>query len=205
MTMEKDANYFAVGIFVSLSLMALVGFLIWLAGFHSTGHYDRYTVYFTDPVSGLNVDAPVNYKGVEVGKILAMRLSADRSDLIKVDIEVKDSTPVRAETLAKVELSGITGQSSIELATETTDTTPPRQIPGEQYPVLKGTGSPLADFFDNLPKIGNHVQTTLSAVDALSQGSTKMVDSIRALAEKLKEDPSQILHAPSNKGVEIPK
>ena len=47
--MEKEANYFTVGVFVSVTLLALVGFSIWLAGVHDLGHHDRYTVYFTDP------------------------------------------------------------------------------------------------------------------------------------------------------------
>jgi len=65
--MEKEANYFTVGVFVSVTLLALVGFSIWLAGVHDFGHHDRYTVYFTEPVSGLNDESVVKYKGVEVG------------------------------------------------------------------------------------------------------------------------------------------
>jgi len=59
--MEKNANYFTVGLFVSISLLALVGFIIWLAGAHHFGRYDRYTIYFTDPISGLSEDATVRY------------------------------------------------------------------------------------------------------------------------------------------------
>ena len=203
--MEKDANYFVVGLFVSLCVVGLVGFLIWLAGAHHTGHYNRYTVYFTDPVSGLSKEGMVKYKGVEVGKILGMRLTPERNDLIKVDIEVKDNTPVRAGTQAKIAYEGIAGQSSIDLATENGDTAPPRQVPDEKYPVLKGSGSPFSHFVDDLPKISSNLQTTLTSVGEFSKGSTKMVESIRDLADKLKEDPSQILHGPSHKGVEIPK
>jgi phospholipid/cholesterol/gamma-HCH transport system substrate-binding protein len=204
MTMEKDANYFAVGLFVSLALVGLVGFLIWLAGTHGSG-YNRYTIYFTDSVSGIDEDSVVKYKGVEVGKILATRLSAEHPDLVKVDVEVKDSTPVTAGTQAKIELQGITGQSSIELATDNSNTAAPRRISDEKYPVLKGSGSALSKFFDDLPKIGSQLQTTLTGLDEFSRGGAKMVDSVRDLADKLKEDPSQVLHGPSHKGVEIPK
>jgi phospholipid/cholesterol/gamma-HCH transport system substrate-binding protein len=203
--MEKEANYFVVGLFVSLSLLALVGFLIWLAGVHTSGHYARYTVYFTDPVSGLNDEANVKYKGVEVGKILGMRLTPDRSDLVKVDIEVKEDTPVRAGTLAKVELQGITGQSYIELVTERGDSAPPAHMDDEKYPVLKGRGSALVKFFNDMPEITRKFEAALSSIDEFSRSSTKTVDSIRGLTDKLKEDPSQVLYPPSHKGVEIPK
>src|SRR4030095_1245045 len=108
--MEKNANYFFVGIFVSLALLALVGFTIWLMGAGDFARYQRYTVYFTEPVSGLVHEAVVKYKGVEVGRILGLRLAPERTDLVKVDIEVKEGTPIRAGTTAGIELQGITGQ-----------------------------------------------------------------------------------------------
>jgi phospholipid/cholesterol/gamma-HCH transport system substrate-binding protein len=203
--MEKDANYFAVGLFVSIALLVLVGFLIWLMGVHTSGRYDRYTVYFKDPVSGLTDKGVVRYMGVDVGKVVALRLTDDHPEIVKVDIEVKEKTPVAGGTEAKIAMQGITGTSSIELSTDRNDKTKPKIIAGEKYPVLEGKGSALSKFFDGLPQVGNQLQTTLSSIDEFSRGSTKMVESIRDLADKLKEDPSQIIHGPNHKGVEIPK
>jgi len=203
--MEKNANYFIVGVFVSVSLMALVGFSIWLAGVHDLSPHERYTIYFTDPVSGLNEEATVKYKGVEVGKILGLRLTPERSDLVKVDIEIKQETPVRAGTVANVETQGITGQSYIELATASTDKDPPTRVADEKYLVLKGTGSKLDKVLNELPNVSRQFETTLSAIDDLSKQGSRTAGSIRGLADKLKDDPSQILSPPTRKGVEIPK
>ena len=203
--MEKDANYFAVGIFVSTSLLLLTGFLIWLMGMHSTQPYDSYTIYFTDPVSGLSDDAVVKYKGVEVGKIVTIGIAPGRSDLIKVDISVKEETPIRSGTTANIEIQGITGMSYIELATETGDKNPPPRIEGEKYPVLQGKGNQLNRFFDDLPKISKELLETMAGIKDLSHESVKTVQSFRALSDKIKENPSQILFPPSNKGVVIPK
>jgi phospholipid/cholesterol/gamma-HCH transport system substrate-binding protein len=203
--MEKDAKYFVAGLFVSLTLLALVVFVIWLAGIHRTGDYVRYTIYFTDPVSGLNKEGSVRYNGVEVGKILAMRLATNRSDLVKVDIEVEESTPIHGKTTAKIAMQGITGLNYIELSTEVTDKTSLPRLPDEKYPVLKGTGNMLSTFLDELPKMSQQFLETLAAIDELSKGSAKTVESIRALTDKLKEDPSQVVYPPSRKGVEIPK
>ncbi len=95
--MERTANYFTVGVFVSVAMLALVGFLIWLIGAQDFGRYVRYTVYFTDPVSGLADDAVVKYKGVDVGRILGMRLAPEGTDLVKIDIEVREGTPCSAK------------------------------------------------------------------------------------------------------------
>jgi phospholipid/cholesterol/gamma-HCH transport system substrate-binding protein len=203
--METEGRYFTVGIFVSLCLLAMVGFVIWLAGVHRTGQYDRYTIYFTDPVSGLDSEATVKYKGVEVGKVLDLRLTPERNDLIKVDIEVKNAAPVHAQTKAQIALQGVTGQNYIELTTEAGDTQPPQRLPGERYPVLKGSGSETGKFMDNLPRLSQQFTTTLLSLDEMAHGGANMADSIRTLADKLKEDPSQILRSPPNKGVEIPK
>ena len=200
--MEKDANYFFVGIFVSLAFLALVGFTIWLMGAGDFTRYQRYTIYFTDPVSGLVNEAVVKYHGVEVGRIVGMRLAPDCNDLIKVDIDVKEGTPIRAGTSAAIELQGITGQSYVELTTPNEDMEPPRLVAGEPYPVLEGKGSELRAFLDELPKLAMSIQTALGSVEQFAQQGAKMADSIdhfskegtktagsiRALAEDLKGD-----------------
>ena len=203
--MERNASYFLVGLFVSISILAILGFAIWLAGYHGSRNYERYTIYFTDPVSGLDEEAAVKYKGIQVGKILAMRLSASRSELIKVDIEVDKGTPIRAGTTAKIEVQGVTGPNYIELDTSTTDTGPAPRMPDEKYPILKGSGSQLSKFIADVPNVTKQFLTTLSAINEVSRETAKMMESVGAFAGKLNDDPSQILHPPSQKGVEIPK
>jgi phospholipid/cholesterol/gamma-HCH transport system substrate-binding protein len=205
MTMEKDAKYFTVGVFVSVTILALVGFSIWLAGVHDFDRHERYTIFFTDPVSGLDQQATVKYKGVEVGRILGLRLSPDRNDLVKVDVEVREETPVRDKTVATLAIQGVTGQSYIDLATPNNDENPPPRVDGEKYPVVKGQGSQLDKFLGTVPQLSNRFQSTLSAIDDFSKETGKMADSIRGLADKLKEDPSQIITPPARKGVEVPK
>jgi phospholipid/cholesterol/gamma-HCH transport system substrate-binding protein len=203
--MEKEANYFTVGIFVTATFLALVGFCIWLMGVGEIGSTERYTVFFTDSVSGLTEEAPVKYKGVDVGKVADLRLSPEHPDTVKVDIEVADDTPVKADTTAAIAIQGITGASYIELATPEGDAGPPQRVAGEQYPVLKGTGSQIGKFFDTLPGVTKDFSTTLSAIGEFSKEGQRMTESIKALADSLKQDPSQILTGPTNKGVEIPK
>jgi phospholipid/cholesterol/gamma-HCH transport system substrate-binding protein len=203
--MEKDAHYLRVGVFVSVSLLLLGGFIIWLMGSHGFEHYDRYTVYFTDPVTGLNDDGVVKYKGVDVGKIVHIRISPEKANLVKVDVEVKGGTPVRAETKAEIQMQGVTGQSYIELSTESLDGKPPPNMPDERYPVLQGSGSQFAKFLDDMPALSKQLITSLGAISDFSRSGAKTADSIRALTDQLKEDPSQIIKGPSNKGVVIPK
>lgn len=298
--MEKDAKYFIVGIFVSLCLAGFLAFIIWMAGNHDSHNYQHYTVYFTDSVSGLKEGATVSYKGVDVGKVTNIRLAPDRKDLIKADIEVANTTPVRAKTNASLAVLGVTGLVYMELTTDDNDTQPVPTIPGETYPVLQGNGTQLAKLFQDIPAITqqvlemakkinklmddknmgsldatlNNVQqmtqsmnellskenvanvsTTLSnfsqssetlndvaqrfnktaneidktvasinrivtknednvnrfsqdglnQITSMTREAQKTAQSIRRAADKLTQDPSQILYKPSNKGVEIAK
>lgn len=155
--MEKNSRYFIVGLFVTLSLIALTIFIIWLAGTHDARNYARYTIYFTDPVSGLKNSAIVQYRGVDVGRVRDVRLSPNRNDLIRVDIEVDDTTPIFQSTQASLAQQGFTGIVYIELSTDEGDQTPPRQVEGERYAVIAGRGTQLSKLFQDVPQISKKI------------------------------------------------
>ncbi len=165
--MERNAHYFIVGLFVSACLAGGIAFLIWLAGTHDTRHYDRYTIYFTDAVTGLNQGANVQYKGVQVGKVLKIRISGERNDLIKVDIEVSENTPVRSGTTASLATLGVTGLVFIQLTTEPGDQAPPKRLPEERYPVLEGSGTQLSKLFEDIPSINKQVLDITTKLNSL--------------------------------------
>lgn len=165
--MEKDAKYFIVGVFVSLSLILMLGFLIWIVGANNPHNYVRYTVYFTDSVSGLKEGATVLYKGVDVGKVENIRLSAERKDLIKTDIQVEENTPIRAKTKASLAVLGVTGLVFLELRTEDNDTQPVPRLQGEPYPVLQGSGTQLAKLFQDIPAITQQVLEMTKKINQL--------------------------------------
>jgi phospholipid/cholesterol/gamma-HCH transport system substrate-binding protein len=183
--MEKDAHYFTIGLFVTAMIVALVGFTIWLAGDHGQEKGNFYTVYFTDPVAGVSEGTDVTYRGMPVGKVLDIRLDPDKSDLIKVDIEVKKDTPVRAHTKAELVVQGITGLLHLDLSTEPDDRGEPERIEGEKYPVLHGRPSQISRILDGISKL-------------TTQGSAAAA-SVNQLATQLKKNPSQIIFGVKDK------
>jgi len=194
--MEKDAKYFIVGVFVSLGIVAMISFTIWMAGSSGSENYERFTVYFTDPVSGLNEGASVQYKGVQVGKVLDIRLAPERKDLIKVDIEVEENTPIRAGTQAKLALLGITGMVYMELTTEPTDTEPVRFVAGERYPVIQGSGTQLAKLFEDIPQITEQVMEISEKLNGLlNEENMASLDATLINIEKITRDMNGLLNA----------
>lgn len=186
--MEKNSHYFIVGLFVSVTLLAFTLFVIWLAGTHDSRNYKRYTIQFKDPVSGLKNSAAVLYRGVDVGRVMDVEIAAGRNDLIKVDIEVDENTPISRSTEASLAQQGMTGIVYIELTTDEGDKSEPFRIEGERYPVIGGRGTQLSKLFQDIPKISAQVLELSEKLNsvfneesiAALQGTLKNVESLSA-------------------------
>src|SRR5215469_8146981 len=65
----------AIGIFVFGGLLISVAAIGYVASGRLFSHATRYVCYFTGSVNGLKVGAAVKFKGVELGRVVAVRLS----------------------------------------------------------------------------------------------------------------------------------
>lgn len=155
--MEKQSRYVIIGLFVSASLLALTMFIIWLAGTYDSRNYERYTIHFRDPVSGLKNSAIVQYRGVDVGRVTDVRIAPGNNGLVKVDIEVDSTTPIYRSTEASLAQQGMTGIVYIDLSTQEGDREPPVVSDGERYPVIHGRGTQLSRLFQDVPKISQQI------------------------------------------------
>jgi phospholipid/cholesterol/gamma-HCH transport system substrate-binding protein len=113
---NSKTNYTVVGAFVLGSLALIVFFVIWLLQPTNEQQMQRYRIEFGESVSGLNVDSPVKFRGVTVGKVRSIRISPKNVEKIEVIIEVLKSTPIKVDTVAKLKAQGITGLSYIDLS-----------------------------------------------------------------------------------------
>lgn len=194
--MEKDAKYFIVGLFVTLSMVMTVAFVIWIAGAHDTRATKRYTVHFTDPINGLKVGGIVQYKGVEVGKVTDIRLAPERNDLIRVNIEVAAETPVYAQTQATLAMMGVTGIVYMDMKTDVADAVPVRELAGEEYPVIQGNGTNLAKILADVPEISKQVlEITKKLNSLLDQPNMDSLNLILSNIESLTKDMNGLLSA----------
>jgi len=114
--MDTKVNYTLVGVFVFSFGLLLVGFLLWMAKFgFEEKKYDQYTILVQESVSGLNVESPVKFRGVEVGNVTTIKIDPQNSEVILVDIDVEPNTPIKQDSVAVLTAQGITGLSYIEL------------------------------------------------------------------------------------------
>ncbi len=113
--METNNNYFLVGLFVLVTLLAGAGFSIWMAGRGDKADYTTYRIRFAESVSGLPVGGAVKFRGVDVGKVDEILIDPVDTRLIRVRIRVLKTTPIKTDTKASLKLQGITGAVYIEL------------------------------------------------------------------------------------------
>jgi phospholipid/cholesterol/gamma-HCH transport system substrate-binding protein len=170
--MERNANYFLVGLVVLGALAGIIVFLTWILSGLGRGEMTRYSILFNDSVSGLNINSAVEYQGVRVGKVIAIALDADRPREVRVDIEVKEETPITQSTKVELGLQGITGLSRIELQTTNSKGAPPEKREGFPYPVLKGDGRQITKLFEEMPRIAANISRITERINLMLTDET---------------------------------
>lgn len=160
--MEREANYTAVGAFVLLVTTMAGLFVYWYAGSNDARDYIRYEVYFEGSVSGLNRGSTVRYLGVEVGKVVAIRIDKRANDRVQVIADIDSHTPISKTTLASLSLQGITGLLYIDLLADTASKRRMDPVPSEQYPVIDSVRSSFDQFLASLPDLVGRASAVLS-------------------------------------------
>lgn len=143
--MEAKVNFVVVGVFVIALSTALIAGVLWLSsGKYYRKNYDIYQTYMSESVSGLNLDSPVKYRGVDVGRIRKVALAPGNVEQVEVTLEIDHGTPIKEDTVAVLQTQGLTGIAFVELTGGHRDSPPLKARPGEAYPVIKSGPSLMA-------------------------------------------------------------
>lgn len=182
--METKVNYALVGAFVVVLGSVLVAGLLWLASggaFQKT--LDLYQAIEDESVAGLNLNAPVKYNGVDVGKVRRIDLDPGNPARVILLFAIERGTPIKADTVAVLKTQGLTGIAYVELSG---GSGPPLSIlPGNDYPVIR-TKPSLSARLENvmtavlskLDSTSNHINALLSA-DNLAAVQSALTDIAR--------------------------
>jgi len=121
--MESRAYAFITGLFVIGLIAGIVAWANWLA--QEPEDRKPYRIIATTPVSGLNAQAQVRYRGMSVGRVSTIRLDPADRHRILIDIEVNSEIPVTKGTYAQLAMEGITGIAYVHLLDDSRETAPP--------------------------------------------------------------------------------
>lgn len=111
--MENRAHALAAGLFVLIFGAALIVAGMWFG--KDEARREVYLITTKQSVAGLKPEAPVRYRGVEVGRVESIRIEPGASGRILIRIGVDANTPVTAGTYAQLGYQGVTGLAYVSL------------------------------------------------------------------------------------------
>jgi len=196
--MEARVSYSLVGLFVLLLGAAVPVAGIWLAGgVGERAERERYVVYLTESASGLHRDAQVTYRGVEVGRVVDIRIARGRANQVRLLVAVDPGTPVREGTTATLQVRGLTGGAYLDLSGGEPQAAPLEPEPGTPYPeipyresLLGQLDTLLREGMASLEGIAARLGTVLSEDNA--RALNRLLRSGAELAEGLEADREQL-------------
>jgi phospholipid/cholesterol/gamma-HCH transport system substrate-binding protein len=197
--MANKALYLRVGVLLAVGIIMAIGLVLFLSRDLVRNGW-KFESYFSESVQGLDVGAPVKYRGVTLGQVTDIALvsaaypesMANQADssyqlvVVRYTVDPKKTgsvaTPARAVEIglrARLASQGLTGLAYIEL-----DFVNPRQFPAETVP-----WTPSGDVIPSMPSTFAQVQDAaqallakLQAVDLvrLTTGLQTLLDDVHA-------------------------
>ncbi len=161
--MARNQNWKA-GLFIIASTLLLVLAIALIAGLHMGPPQNRYTILFSESVSGLEAGAAVKYRGVDVGTVDAIRIPKEDITKVEVAVSIGEKELIRSDTKAVLGTVGITGIKYIDLRTGSTES-----------PILP-PGSIIPSETSLLETLGSTAQTAAEKVDILLENMLYMTD-----------------------------
>lgn len=182
--MENGINTKARFMFLVFLLIAISAGSAWY--FISESHYATYQIDTQESVSGLIADAPVEFHGVDVGKVKSIRLLNPRSVSIVVSID-KDA-PVTSASVATITSRGLatrgfTGYAYISLEDVGSDSRPLTTRPGAPYPIIPTAPSKVMTLDTTLNQVKDNFQVVTDLLATILDTTT--VASLKQSAESL--------------------
>ena len=141
--MEPRVNFTLVGLFVLVLIAVLGGVVLWLGEGDYRKVYDRYYAFLDESVSGLSVNSPVKYRGVEVGRVKEIALNPDNPEQVRLTLDIARGTPLKEDTLAVLDSQGLTGLAIVNLTGGSRGSPPLAAKPDHEYPEIKSGPSLL--------------------------------------------------------------
>lgn len=183
--METNVNYTIVGTFVILLLSACILTIIWLSSGFRFAEFTTYELFMQESVTGLNIDSPVEYNGVNVGSVKSIELDKKNPHLVQVFLDIKTNTPITVGTVATLATRGVTGITYIALKDKSIDMTPLTRHHGEKYPVIQTAPSIFTRLDTALTRLSDNIQKVADSVEELL--NQENLDSIQQSLSNLKK------------------
>jgi phospholipid/cholesterol/gamma-HCH transport system substrate-binding protein len=120
-----------------------------------------------ESVAGLNLNAPVKFNGVDVGKVREIRIDPINTERVNLLFAIEHGTPIKENTVAILKTQGLTGIAYVELSGGTRDALPLRTTEGSEYPVIRTKPSLSARLENVLTTVLTKLDSTTNSINAI--------------------------------------
>ena len=142
--------------------------VLWLAsGGNLQKKYDLYQAILAESVAGLNLNAPVKYNGVDVGKVQDIQLDPENPERVQLLFAIERGTPIKVDTVAVLKTQGLTGIAYVELDGGAKNAAPLVATEQQKYPVIKTKPSLSTRLENILTTLLAKLDNTSSNIDSL--------------------------------------
>ena len=194
MTMENRAYALAAGVFMIVLGAALFGAFWWLG--HPREAVNRYILESSGNVTGLNVQAPVRYRGIRAGRVDDIAPDPADPRLILVFISIDQRYKLTRGTVAQLNTQGVTGLSYVQLEDDGRDPRPLVQVDDQsprialQSSLLDKLGRNAGDIAVEISEMAVRLNQLLD--DHNLRNLSKTLDNLAGASEGLKDIPQVV-------------
>ena len=196
--MEIKSNNVLIGVFTILTVVGAFLAILWVSDIQLNRQFAYYKIIFDGSVSGLAESGAVQYNGLPVGKVRSLQLMERNPNKVIAIIEVDARTPVKEDSVAQLELSGLTGVAFIQLTGGSPESEELRAKEGQDYPVIRAAPSSLQDLLKSGPE-------TLQSANELLKEINKLVVENQTAVNNLVNNVSVISQALADSSDEVTK
>lgn len=187
--METRANYALIGLFALAVIASSFLFIYWIAGTGPTSGERTYKVIFTGSVAGLGRGGWVLFNGVRVGEIKDIKLIPNDPAHVATLISVEARVPIRVDTKARLESTGLTGVASVALSGGSPTAAPLGKGPDGGPGVIYAERSDFQDLLESARRIAGQASDLLAKgnklLDASSGPLTASVKNVQKFSDAL--------------------
>jgi phospholipid/cholesterol/gamma-HCH transport system substrate-binding protein len=181
--MENKAHALAAGTFVLLVTALLVALAWWLMRDQQV--FRVYEISTREGLNGLQVQAPVRYRGISVGKVTYIGFDPHVKGNALLRIAVEENAPITRSTYATLGFQGITGLGFVQLDDNGKSSQPIAPVQDGGYPRIPLRPNLLSSLSDQGASMLREVEETTKRVNLLfaPENQQALIDTVTRLGQ----------------------
>lgn len=199
--MASNKTKFSVGVFMAAGIVIGLTAIIWLGMTTLFEEGGFFVTYFDESIQGLEVDSPVKYRGVPIGRVDSISVAPD-SKLIQVTMRIDSGQKLDRTMVAQLKTVGITGSMFIEVnlrKPDEPDLTPAIDFP-IRYPLVGSKPSDISQLLGGVEDVLKQIkQADLKGVADRFKETLEYSTSVLANANGILEENRESIKLSLNK------